>query len=122
MGVLSEEIAKVLHRKRRNHRYTQADLGALIGVSGSYISTLENGRASPRLSELEALATHFRTTALDLIEEAARGGEAFIPAAPDAHLDLDEIASSLSPEDRALARDFLLLLRDRGLVDSDPSS
>ncbi len=53
-------------------RFTQADLGAKINVSGSYISGVESAQTSPHIAELEALATVFRTTAFDLIGEAAK--------------------------------------------------
>jgi transcriptional regulator with XRE-family HTH domain len=117
MGVLSDEIGKVLHRKRRAFRFTQAELGQRIGTSGSYISTLESGRASPRVSELEDLAAHFRTTALALVEEAARADESFVPAAPPPDDELAVIAAELGPENRRLAREFVLFLRERERVD-----
>lgn len=118
VGLLSDELAKILFRKRRSFRFTQNDLGGRIGVSGSYISTLESGKASPRLSELEGLATHFRTTAVELVLEAARASESFVPAsAPVAPDGLDAIAADLSPSHRQLAREFLLFLRERERVD-----
>jgi transcriptional regulator with XRE-family HTH domain len=119
MGILSDEIAKVLHRKRRNFRFTQADLGERIGVSGSYISTLEAGKASPRIGELEDLAVHFRTTAFELIREANASQEGYVAmvATPDVDLGLDDIAADLTPELQAFAREFLLFLRERERVD-----
>ena len=88
-------------------------------MSGSYISSLESGKASPRLAELEDLATHFRTTALELLAEAAEPDAGYIPATeqPPAKDDLDGIAEALSPEHRELAREFLLFLRERDRVD-----
>lgn len=120
MGTLGEELAKVLHRKRRAFRFTQVDLGTRIGMSGSYISSLESGKASPRLSELEDLAAHFRTTALEMIEEAARADERYIAAMhpEQPKIGLDAIASELTPEQRSLAREFLIFLRERGRVDA----
>lgn len=118
MGVLSDEIAKLIHRKRRAFRFTQADLGARIDMSGSYISSLESGKASPRLGELEDLAAHFRTTAFEMIEEAMRAGERFVPAVEPSDAGLDAIAADLSLEHRLLAREFLLFLRERQRVDS----
>jgi len=115
MGSLGEELAKVLHRKRRAFRFTQADLGTRIGVSGSYISSLESGKASPRLAELEALAVHWRTTALELIMDAARADERFVAALREGEprLGLDALAEDLPPERRALAREFVIFLRER---------
>jgi transcriptional regulator with XRE-family HTH domain len=120
MGVLSDELSNVLKRKRKAFRFTQDDLGHRIGVSGSYISTLESNKASPRVNELEDLAACFRTTAFAMLEEAARAGERFVPATPDvapAATGLDAIAADLSPGHRNLAREFLLFLRERERVD-----
>ncbi len=72
MASLNERIGDVVKRKRQRDRLTQADLGARIGVSGSYISGVEAAQTSPRITELEGLGTVFRTTAFDLICEAAR--------------------------------------------------
>lgn len=121
----SEELAKVLLRKRKSFRFTQADLGRRIGVSGSYISGLENGKASPRVAEVEALAAHFRTTAMEIFQAAQTAEERYIPATPPpdankgAGAGLDAIAEGLSPERRALAREFLLFLRERERVDEE---
>lgn len=110
----SEELAKVLLRKRKSFRFTQSDLGQRIGVSGSYISSLENGKASPRVAEVEALASHFRTTAMEIFQTAQTAEERYIPATPvpdatkGAGAGLDAIAEDLSPERRELAREFLL--------------
>jgi transcriptional regulator with XRE-family HTH domain len=119
MGVLGDELAKVLLRKRRAFRFTQADLGERIGVSGSYISSLETGKASPRISELEDLAAHFRTTAIEMIQDAATAQERFVaaPTYEDPRFGLDAIAADLSPEHRALGREFLVFLRERARVD-----
>lgn len=119
MSKLGDDLAKVLFRKRRGFRFTQADLGGRIGVSGSYISSLEAGKSSPRLSELEDMAAHFRTTAFELIQEAYLAGEQFIPAVQleTGGPGLDELAADLTPEQRAFAREFLLFLRERERVD-----
>lgn len=120
MSKLGDEIAKVLFRKRRGFRFTQADLGTRIGVSGSYISSIEAGKSSPRISELEDLATHFRTTAFEMIQEAYLAGEQYIPAVKleTGGPSLDELAAELTPDQRAFAREFLLFLRERERVDA----
>lgn len=120
MSKLGDEIAKIVFRKRRGFRFTQADLGSRIGVSGSYISAIEAGKSSPRISELEDMATHFRTTAFEMIQEAFTAGEQFIPAVTleTGGPSLDEIASDLSPAQRGFAREFLLFLRERERVDA----
>jgi transcriptional regulator with XRE-family HTH domain len=119
MGALSEELARVLLRNRRAFRFTQADLGERIGTSGSYISSLETGKASPRVAELEEMAAHFRTTAFALLQEAAQAQDRFVPltAPKPEDLGLDVIAADLSPDRRELAREFLLFLREREKVD-----
>lgn len=120
MGILTDELAKVLKRKRHAFRFTQDDLGRKINVSGSYISTLESGKASPRVLELEELAACFRTTAMAMLEEASSAGERFVPvieAGAGRPGTLDAIAADLSPARRALAEDFLLFLRERERVD-----
>ncbi len=118
MGILNDEIAKVIHRKRRAFRFTQSDLGQRIGVSGSYISSLESGKSSPRIAELEDLATHFRTTASEMIDEAMSAGERFVPIVETPGAEgLDAIAADLGLEHRRLAREFLLFLRERERVD-----
>jgi len=108
MGILHDELAKVIHRKRRAFRFTQADLGQRIGVSGSYISSVESAKS----------ATHFRTTAADMIREAISAGERFVPVVETTSDGLDAIAADLSLEHRRLAREFLLFLRERERVDA----
>jgi transcriptional regulator with XRE-family HTH domain len=94
-------------------------LGERIGVSGSYISTLESGKASARVSELEDLAAHFRTTAFELLREANAAQEGYVVTTvePDVDLGLDHIAAELSPDTQSFAREFLLFLRERERVD-----
>jgi predicted transcriptional regulator len=58
-------VCNGVHSRQRD-RYTQADLGARIGTCGSYIAVIESVSTSARISEVEALATVFRTTAFDL--------------------------------------------------------
>ena len=117
MGMLGDELARVIHRKRRGSRFTQADLGDKIGTSGSYISGLENGKSSPRIAELEDMAACFRTTAFEMIQEAIQTGERFVVVSETTGDGLDAIAADLSLEHRRLAREFLLFLRERERVD-----
>jgi len=113
MASLNERIGDVVKRKRQRDRLTQADLGARIGVSGSYISGVEAAQTSPRITELEGLGTVFRTTAFDLICEAARQDGYTFSASNrqrDACLSLYD---ALSPENQKQARNFLLFLREQ---------
>jgi transcriptional regulator with XRE-family HTH domain len=112
MPTLNERLGEVIKRKRQRDRHTQADLGARIGTSGSYISAIESASTSPRISEIEGLATVFRTTAYDLITEAAgRDSYTFTSSnrERDAFLSLYD---SLSPEHQKQARTYLLFLRE----------
>ena len=72
MPTLNERIGEIVKQKRQRDRMTQADLGARIGVSGSYIGSIESAQTSPRIAELEGLGKVFRTTAFELITEAAQ--------------------------------------------------
>jgi transcriptional regulator with XRE-family HTH domain len=113
MPTLNERIGEVVKRKRQRDRYTQADLGARIGTSGSYISAIESASTSPRVSELESLATVFRTTAFDLISEAAKQDNYKFSESNrerDAFLSLYD---ALTPEHQRQARSFLLFLREQ---------
>ena len=113
MASLTERIADVVKRKRQRDRLTQSDLGSRIGVSGSYISSVESAQTSPRIAELEALGTVFRTTAFDLIVEAAKQDGYTFSASNrerDAFLSLYD---ALSSENKKQARSFLLFLREQ---------
>jgi transcriptional regulator with XRE-family HTH domain len=119
MPSLNERLGEIIKRKRQRDRHTQADLGARIGTSGSYISAIEAASTSPRITEIEALATVFRTTAFDLISEAAKqDGYTFSESnrERDAFLSLYD---SLSAENKKQARNFLLFLREQ--QDRSPS-
>lgn len=115
MSSLNERIGEVVKRKRQRDRFTQADLGNKIGVSGSYISAIEGANTSPRISELEGLATAFRTTAIELINEAA-GQDNFtftsVNRQRDALLSLYDV---LTPEHQKMARLYLEFLREQQL-------
>lgn len=113
MPTLNERIGEVIKRKRQRDRLTQLDLGARIGVSGSYISGVEGATTSPRISELEGLGTVFRTTGFDLICEAAKQDGYTFSASNrerDAFLSLYD---ALNPESKKQARAFLLFLREQ---------
>jgi transcriptional regulator with XRE-family HTH domain len=113
MPTLNERIGEVVKRKRQRDRLTQADLGAKIGVSGSYIGSIEGAQTSARVSELEGLAAVFRTTAIELISEAAAQDGYKVSASTrerDAFLALYD---GLTPDHQRMARAFLLFLREQ---------
>ncbi|HMQ34743.1 MAG TPA: helix-turn-helix transcriptional regulator [Chloroflexaceae bacterium] len=124
MPTLNERIGEVVKRKRVRDRLTQADLGSRIGVSGSYISSVEAGTTGVRITELEGLATVFRTTAIELINEAA-GKDSYNFSASNRERDAFlTLYDSLSGEHKKMARAFLLFLRElelRGEEEGDGS-
>ncbi|WP_164233319.1 XRE family transcriptional regulator [Microbacterium hydrocarbonoxydans] len=60
-----------LGHRIRHHRlaagFTLDDLGALVGVAGSQLSLIENGKREPKLSLLQAIAEACATEVADLI-------------------------------------------------------
>lgn len=113
MPSLNERIGEIIKRKRQRDRFTQADLGARIGTSGSYISAIESATTSPRISEIESLATVFRATAFDLISEAAKQDNYNFSESNRERDSFLSLYDSLSPEHQKQARNFLLFLREQ---------
>ncbi|AJP71079.1 helix-turn-helix transcriptional regulator [Sphingomonas hengshuiensis] len=54
-------VTTTLPELRREHRLTQADLAAAVGVSRQTINSIETGRFEPSLSLALTLAQHFET-------------------------------------------------------------
>ncbi len=114
MATLNENVCEILRRKRKVFRYTQEDLGNRIARSGSYISAIEGNKTSPTIEELEKLSTQFRTTALDIIEEAASlESRVFRAKKPGEAETLLSLIETLSPQRQQMAREFLLFLQER---------
>src|SRR5213592_3525227 len=65
-------IGPTIKRYRERWRQTQQELVDYTAIdrSASYVSSIETGKTSPTLTELEHFARVFRTTAVDLILEA----------------------------------------------------
>ena len=112
MSSLSENIGAIVKRKRTRDRLTQKDLGARIGVSGSYISAVESGATSARITEIEGLALAFRTTALEMISEAASSATKIYSDDRREQEALLSVFTSLSPERRQQVYDFVLFQRE----------
>ncbi len=112
MGVLNDRFGEVVKRKRVRDRLTQSDLGATIGVSGSYISSIEGSSSSARITEIEGLAATFRTTAFELIVEAAGQDSYKVNAATREQGAVVSLFESLNPEQQQMARAFMVFLRD----------
>ncbi len=113
MASLNERIGDLIKGKRQRDRLTQAELGSRIGVSGSYIGSVESATTSVRISELEGLADVFRTTAFDLLTEAAQPDRRNFSEANRERNAFLGLYDALSPESRKMARAFLLFLRDQ---------
>src|SRR6478609_1302676 len=70
MPPTSLELSTLGHRIRHQrlaHGYTLDELGALVGVAGSQLSLIENGKREPKLSLLQAIAQATGTEVTDLI-------------------------------------------------------
>ena len=63
----------LLKRQRDRHGWTQQEVVERAGLdrSSSYISSIETGKTSPSIEELDALARLFGTTSLDLLREVS---------------------------------------------------
>ncbi|MFD3165874.1 helix-turn-helix domain-containing protein [Herpetosiphon sp. NSE202] len=112
MASLSEAIGAIIKRKRTRDRLTQNDLGAKVGVSGSYISAVEAGNTSPRIAEVEGIAQVFRTTALEMISEAASSETKIYSDSRREQEALLSIFTTLSPDRRQQVYEFVLFQRD----------
>jgi transcriptional regulator with XRE-family HTH domain len=111
MASLNERIGEIVKQKRQRDRLTQSDLGARIGVSGSYIGSVESGQTSPRVAEIEGLAKVFRTTAFEMITEAAQPDpRTFTSANRDRNAFLG-LYDALGPDAQRQIRQFMLFLR-----------
>jgi transcriptional regulator with XRE-family HTH domain len=113
MASLTERLGEVVKMKRQRDRLTQNELGARIGVSGSYISSVESATTGVRMTELEGLATVFRTTAFELITEAAQPDPRDFSSANRERNAFINLYDALTPEHQRQARAFLLFLREQ---------
>src|SRR5690606_25298585 len=70
MATSGLELSTLGHRIR-HHRtrkgLTLDELGALVGIAGSQLSLIENGKREPKLSLLQAIAQACSTDVADLI-------------------------------------------------------
>src|SRR6266852_418884 len=109
-------VGPVVRRLRERHRMTQQELVEYTGLdrSSSYISSIETGRTSPTIYELEQIARVYQVPLQELLEggeEAGASEEA--PLSDRLGPRLAALYESLSPEDQDLAVAFLQLLADR---------
>jgi transcriptional regulator with XRE-family HTH domain len=111
-------VGPVVRRLRERHRMTQQELVEYTGLdrSSSYISSIETGKTSPTLHELEQIARVYQVSVFDLLQDgsAAPTGEAGGEALEDRlGPRLAALYEGLPPEDQELAVEFLQLLADR---------
>mgnify|MGYP003488563240 FL=1 len=78
---------RIRHHRTRNGM-TLDELGALVGVAGSQLSLIENGKREPKLSLLQAIAAATGTDVSDLISGAAPNRRAAL------EIELDRVQSS----------------------------
>ena len=66
-------LGVLLKRQRERHGWTQQEVVERAGLdrSSSYVSSIETGKTSPSIDELDALARLFGTTSLDLLREVS---------------------------------------------------
>lgn len=109
---MAAQIGPVLRRLRERWRLTQQEVVeyARLDRSPSYISSVETGKTSPTLAELEALAIVFRTSVPDILREAQ--GEPDAAANDSATQRIVELCRQLDPESQALAEDLIRVLID----------
>ncbi|RKS85638.1 transcriptional regulator [Microbacterium sp. AG790] len=70
MPPTSLELSTLGHRVRHqrvSHGLTLDELGAIVGVAGSQLSLIENGKREPKLSLLQAIAAATGTDVTDLL-------------------------------------------------------
>lgn len=62
-------IAENIKRLRRQHGMSQAEFGAIAGVTDKAVSTWETGAKEPRMSAIAKLADYFHISKSDIIED-----------------------------------------------------
>jgi transcriptional regulator with XRE-family HTH domain len=112
---MATNIGPTVKRYRERWRLTQQDLVDYMGIdrSASYISSIETGKTSPTVAELEHLARVFRTTAVDLILEAEGAPLSTGTQETPEEQRVMALFQSLPEADQALAMDLLQFVADR---------
>src|SRR5260370_38977705 len=110
-------VGPVVRRLRERHRMTQQELVEYTGLdrSASYISSIETGRTSPTLSELEQIARVYQVPLQELLEGGGREAPITeeVPLADRLGPRLAALYESLLPAEQELAVAFLPLLVGR---------
>ena len=63
-------IADNIKALRESNGMSQAEFGAIAGVSDKAVSTWENGKKTPRMGAIQRLADHFGIKKSDIIEDS----------------------------------------------------
>ena len=63
-------IADNIRRLRLRHGLSQAEFGAIAGVTDKAVSTWETGAKEPRMGAIQKLADHFHISKSDIIDDA----------------------------------------------------
>jgi len=108
-------LGQLLKRHRDRHGWTQQEVveRARLDRSSSYISSIETGKTSPSIDELEALARLFGTTAIELLREVS-GITPDWEFEPNSDLQrLVTLYQALDPLDKESALAYMEFLIDR---------
>ncbi len=108
-------LGALLKRQRERHGWTQQQVIDRTGLdrSSSYLSSIETGKTSPSIDELDALARLFGATAIDLLREAS-GIPADWEFEPNSDLErLVTLYQTLDPVEKDSALAYLEFLIER---------
>ena len=62
-------MADNIKRLRLSHGLSQAEFGAIAGVTDKAVSTWETGTKEPRMGAIQKLANHFHISKSDIIDD-----------------------------------------------------
>lgn len=111
----TETLGKRIRQARAEHRYTQEQLAAELGVNNKTVSAIENGHTVPRAGTAAGLERIFGW-APGAISAILAGGEPTDTPAPV------QSAADLSDEELAAEVTYRLLSRNRAVTDSSVSN
>ncbi len=108
-------VGPTLRRRRAWARLTQQELvdHTRLDRSASYLGSIETGKTSPTLHELERLARYFNLTVIELLQESSAEGErrGETEELPEEPVALDERLTrgyhALNSDERELLLDIL---------------
>ncbi len=83
-------IAENIRRLRLQHGLSQAELGAIAGVTDKAVSTWETGAKEPRMAAIQKIADHFHISKSQIIEDVPSDAAIKFALFGDADID-DEV-------------------------------